>query len=306
MTHPQRFVIVSNPASGRGRAAELVEDVADILKSAGRAVETLATVSGGDAQRMTRELVASHESDRPLCVVACGGDGTNQEIINGLLHAGADRATLGLLPAGRCNDFAKALGIGGRAERLARILLIGHTRRFDVGRVGDRYFCTIAAVGFDAAVTRFVDRMSLPLKGTPAYVYGTLRTLWRYETPNLTLRGDFGTYTGPGFLAATANTPCYGGALRIAPQASPRDGLMDVCLVSRIARPRVLLLLPRVMQGNHLDLPEVRMLRTRSLTIEAADETPNMEVWADGEPVGSLPTTIECVPGAVEVLVPPD
>lgn len=298
-----RYLIIYNPMAGRRRAARLAVRLHELLGDAGLDSQTRPTAAPGDAERIATSAIEGGPSD-PLCVVACGGDGTVQEVANAVVGAPRGKVVLGVAPAGRCNDFAGALGIPDDPCGIADVLTGGRVRPVDLGRAGNRYFCTVAAVGFDAAVSRFVNEMSMPLRGTAAYVYGTLRVLLRYRTPTLLLKGDFGEYAGPVFLAATANTPCYGGAMKIAPQADAFDGQVDVCLVTRIAVLRVLRLLPRVMSGSHPDLPEVRMLRTRSLTVEPIDTEADIEVWADGEPLGKLPITIQAVPGAINVMLP--
>ena len=299
-----RFVIICNPTAGRRRAVRLAGRVDELLSQAGYECRVQATSARGDAERIAADAIDGDAGDGELCVVACGGDGTVQQIANAVVRAGSGRAVLGLAPAGRCNDFARALGIVVDPDHITCVLTSGRPKPVDLGRAGDRYFCTVAALGFDAAVSSFVNQMGMPLRGTYAYVYGTLRMLLRYRTPALLLKGDFGEYAGPVFFAASANTPWYGGAMQIAPQADAFDGQVDICLVTRIARLRVLRLLPRVMAGNHLGLPEVRMLRTRSLAVEAIDGTEDIEVWADGEPLGKLPITIEAVPGAVDIMLP--
>lgn len=299
-----RFVIIYNPKAGRRRAVRLAERVRQHVREAGAECLTRTTSATGDAEQITNEAVQNHSVRDSLCIVACGGDGTVQEVANAVARAPADRVCLGVAPAGRCNDFARALGIRRRADLIARTLLSGVAKPVDLGRAGERYFCTVAAVGFDAAVSRFVNEMRMPLRGTPAYVYGALRVLWRYRTPRLRVAGGFGEHVGPVFFVATANTPCYGGAMRIAPGADAFDGILDVCMVTQISRLRVVRLIPRVMNGSHVTLPEVRLLRTRSLSVEAAEQNADIEVWADGEPLGRLPARLEVVSGAVRVVVP--
>ena len=304
MSALRRFVIIYNPKAGRRRAGRLTNRVREHLGDAGAECLTRTTSASGDAEQITNEAVQSHAAGDSLCIVACGGDGTVQEVANAVARAPADRVCLGVAPAGRCNDFARALGIERRAELIARTLLSGTPRPVDLGRMGERYFCTVAAVGFDAAVSRFVNEMRMPLRGTPAYVYGALRMLWRYRTPRLRVTGDFGEHVGPVFFVATANTPCYGGAMKIAPGADAFDGILDICMVTQVSRARVVRLIPRVMNGSHATLPEVRLLRTRSLLVEAAQENADIEVWADGEPLGRLPARLEIASGAIRVMVP--
>ena len=304
MPRVSRFLIVYNPASGRRRAERWAKAVNDCLRREGFESNIRGTTVPGDAERIAAEAVAAASASDRLCVVAAGGDGTVQELANAIVGHGTEKALLGVIPTGRCNDFARAFGLEGPPERIARLLASGHSTTIDLGRIGQRYFCTVAAVGFDAAVSRYVNEMKMPLRGPAAYVYGTLAVLLRHRTPTLRLSGDFGEYEGPVFMAATANTPWYGGAMHIAPQADALDGRLDVCLVTKISRTRVLRMLPKVMAGRHTELPEVRMLRTQRLTIEPVDDKSTVEVWADGEPITRAPVTIECVPSAIRLIVP--
>ncbi len=298
------FLIVYNPVAGQGRARQLAHAVADMLGTRGRRATTHATVGRGDAERAAARAIDEHQGDGPLCVVACGGDGTMQEVANAVARARPDRAIMGLAPSGRCNDFARALGVDTMPEHIVDLLTDADARPVDLGRIGDRYFCTIAATGFDAAVSRFVNDMRMPLRGPTAYVYGTLRVLLRYRTPTLRLSGGFDAYEGPVFLAACANTALYGGAMRIAPDANPFDGLFAVCLVTQTTRRRVLRMLRGVMTGRHVDLPEVRILRTSRLIIEPVTPDHRIEIWADGEPISRPPVTIETAPAAVRIPLP--
>ncbi len=298
-----RYVIIANPASGHGRGARMAHDVDAMLRAAGADSRVCPTTARGEAESIAREVI----DERPattngrVCLVACGGDGTIQEVVNAICAGPPGAAVLGVAPGGRCNDFAAAFGIRRDPEDVARVLLGGRTRPIDLGRINDRYFCTVAAMGFDAAVSRYVNDMMMPLTGTAAYVYGTLQMLSRYRPVEVRLSCDASTYEGPLFLAASANTSSYGGRMKIAPQASPHDGLLDLCQVSVLSRLRVVRLLHRVLSGRHVGLPEVRLRRTRCLTIEAAEP---QEVWADGEFVAQTPVTIEAVPNALEMMVP--
>jgi diacylglycerol kinase (ATP) len=300
MTPPNAYLIIYNPTAGRGRGQRVAREVGAMLESAGRDCRLAATTAKGDAKRLAVDAASKAEG---TCVVACGGDGTVQEVANGILSAGPDRAILGLAPAGRCNDFARALRIKTNPEAIVKTLTSGTLRRVDLGRIGERYFCTIAALGFDAAVTRYVNDMRAPIRGTLAYIYGTLCVLRRYRTPEVRLEGDFGVYEGPVFFAASGNTACYGGSMRVCPDADPHDGVLDICLVKQIRRLQVLRLLPQAMSGTHVCRPEVQLVRTQRLTATALDGS-DVEVWADGERVGTCPVTIECVPDAISVLLP--
>lgn len=300
---PSRFLIVANPTSGRGRGRSRSAGVTERLRHHGKQVEIRYTVARGDAESIARD--ACQNVAPPECVVACGGDGTIQEVANALASLKAPMGdacpAMGLAPAGRCNDFARAMGIRPDPDAVAGALLHGTARPIDLGRVNDRFFCTVATLGVDAEVSSFVDTMRMPLRGTPAYLYGALRVLARYRPHPLRVEGDFGLIERPLFLASSANTPFYGGNIRIAPQADPTDGYLDLCVIDPVSRLKSFGLLPGLLAGRHVGLPIVHFHRTRCITIDAPLP---MDVWADGERIARTPVTIDIIPGAVRVMTP--
>ena len=299
------MLIVANPVSGKGRGARTAERLAGILGDGGVDVEIAYTSASGDARRIAEEQLRS-DAGKHDCYVACGGDGTIQEVAHALATAKEGGGpgpipALGLAPSGRCNDFARELGVGTDPVDQAEILLSGRRVSLDLGKVNDRYFCTVATAGIDAEVSRFVDRMKLPLRGRIAYVYGALRVLARYRAPRVHIEADFGVVDGPIFLASSANTPSYGGAIPIAPGASPTDGLLHVCVIDALPRLAALRLVPAVLAGRHPRRAGVRVAPTRALDITS---DPPLELWADGEPIAHTPARIEAVPDAIEVMLP--
>jgi len=303
VTPQSHILIIVNPTSGRGRGIRLAAKLAAMLQSEGFQVVTRYTEGPGDAERMTAEAAA--DADPPACIVACGGDGTVQAVANALARCAtvaADRCpAMGLAPAGRCNDFARALGVSTKAAAVAETLGSGRACSVDLGRVNDRYFCTVATVGVDAEVSRFVNDMRLPLRGTPAYLYGALRVLARYQAARVRIEVEFGVIEQPVFLASVANTSSYGGAIPIVPAASPTDGALDLCVIDAVSRFRVLTLLPSVLLGRHGAQREVRFFRSARLSITSPKR---LDLWADGERVAVTPAQIEVAPAAVRIVLP--
>jgi diacylglycerol kinase (ATP) len=301
---PRSILVIVNPRSGRGRALRLSAAVAARCKVQGIEVLVRQTRARGDAARLAQEACIP-AGTRPECVVACGGDGTVQEVAQALaeLRSASDDScpVMGLAPAGRCNDFARALGIRSDSRFIARTLLGGRAQAVDLGRVNGRYFCTVLTAGVDAEITRFVDSMKMPLRGTWAYLYGTARVLLRYQPHLLRIEGEFGLIERPLFVASAANTPCYGGAIRIAPTADPTDGNLDLCLIDSVSRRRMFTLLPQAVLGRHAGEREVQFLRAASFRLSS--DTP-LELWADGERIGTTPATIDAAPAALGVMVP--
>ncbi len=289
------FLIIANPTSGSQAAPYLATRAVELLKARGRSAEVRVTTARGDAQRWAAGAACAGS---PV-VVGCGGDGTLQEIATAL----DDSSTaLGILPGGRCNDFAHALGLSKRdsPEALVEILVSGIRRPIDLGSVHGKRFLTVATLGFDSDVSRFVESRKLWVKGTPAYIYGVLRVLPGYRFPMLKLSGDFGQREGRMLLAATGNAPCYGGALQIAPGAAMDDGLFDVCTVGEVPRLAVFAFLMRVLRGSHTTHKAVSMLKTKKMSVETPDGP--LYICADGETLGQTPCTFEIRPNALNVL----
>lgn len=310
------ILIVANPVSGRGRrrGEHPAYVAARILRDQGARVDVRHTpdVGGrqdrpaltGGAEEAVRRWVLEYEGHIG-CVAACGGDGTVQQVAAALvgLHDELGDATpmMALLPAGRCNDLARALGLNLPPVETARLIIRGCARSFDVGRINGRVYCTVATLGFDAAVSRYVDGMRLPLSGTSAYLYGALRVLMNFEAPQVTLEGDFGQRSGRMYMVSTANTATYGGAIRIAPGATPTDGMLDVCIVDDAPRARLVATLLAVVRGRHVGRPGVHLLRTQTLRITS--DRP-LELWADGEHRGATPAEIRVQPAALRIIMP--
>ena len=308
------ILIITNPASNRGRGLRAAHVAAAQLRARGVEPEIRETTASGDAERIAAEAIADRDASL-RCIVACGGDGTIQEIANALAKAKTESPPpLGVIPGGRCNDFAHALDIPKEAMRAANVLIDGIAKPFDLGRVtggaslltgraglqDGRYFCTVATIGIDSEVSSYVDTMSGPLKGTVAYLYAALCVLRRYEAKPVTITGDFGEIKQPVLLASSCNTRLYGGSIPIAPDADPTDGLLDLCVIDGVSKLRALTLIPAVLAARHPLRKGVRIIQTKRFTIDAGN---SLEIWADGERIAQTPATIEAVPAALHVIV---
>lgn len=298
MTTIADTIVIANPASGRGKGLTRARDLLSALRRRGLRPALLLTGGRGHARELARQALA----DGARRLVVCGGDGTLQEVASAL--AGKDCA-LAPLPAGRCNDLCRALGGGWRAADLGRALAEGGGRlaAVDLGLANERIFCTVGAVGFDAAVTGYVDRLDLPLlTGTPAYLYAVLRVLGTYRPIQATVSWRDGQYQGPVFLGAVGNTATYGNGMPIAPAARPDDGELDLCLVRPAGFWRVVSLLPAMLTGGHGRAHEVSFARSPWVEIDCAQE---VEMWADGEPLlQASRLRIEALPRTLKVLLP--
>ena len=297
----ESWTLIANPVSGRGKALRVIPELVGRLERGGVQATVAWTQGPDDAEALARQA-AEQGDDR---VVACGGDGTIHQTINGIMAAKGPGSPLplGIVPLGRCNDLSTALGVPRSVDGAAETLLRGRPRTIDLARATGRYFSTVATLGFDSAVTEYVNTGTFPLfrRGTIAYFYAVLVKLLRYRDVSVSLRGESWEYQGSIFLAATGNTSTYGGKFRIVPTAVVDDGLLTICLVRSAPRWEVMLALPRLFTGSHVRHPKVSVQQARRMEVESAAP---LSIWADGERVACTPTVIEVVPKALSVLVP--
>jgi diacylglycerol kinase (ATP) len=231
-------------------------------------------------------------------VLVCGGDGTVGEVAARIARTGC---LLGILPVGRGNDFAAALGIPPEPAAALQCFMRGYPRKVDLGVVNGRRFCTVAAIGFDSEVARRTRSGVAARLGRLAYPAGVVATLASYRAARLTLRGSFGAREGKYLMAAVSNTGRYGGGIHIAPDSSPDDGLLDCCLVGDVGRLRLLRIFPTAYRGRHVRFPEVEILRAATLEVESDRPLP---IFADGEPAGETPAGFAIERLALTVIVP--
>ena len=289
---PYDMILIVNPVSGGGRGRQIAKIAATSLKKHGITVDVLYTEKQGDAATIARQAIHDHIPR----VVACGGDGTVHEIIGAIAQTEIE---LGLLPCGRGNDLARALGIPSNPIKATRILHEGTVKRMDLGKVNAHYFSTVVTMGFDSEVAKLVYDKAVPFSGTVAYLLGVFKMLLNYKGTQVTLTGDFGTVNQSVLLTATGNTPFYGGGMKITPDAIWDDNKLDVCRVDMMSRFQIMMLLPKVFWGGHVSHPKVTISRTKSLALETSSP-----VWlfADGEPVCQTPADIQVVEKALSII----
>ncbi|MGW1772308.1 diacylglycerol kinase [Streptomyces sp. NPDC002104] len=294
-----------NPTAGSGRAAHAAQPAASALRDAGFSVRSVVGGDGADALSRLRAAVREGTG----AVIAVGGDGLVSLALQAL--AGTE-VPLGVVAVGTGNDFARAMGLPvrepARAGRLAaEALKEGRIREIDLGRVGGAgvgagtggtWYGTVLCSGFDSRVNDRGNRMRLPA-GRFKYDLAMALELaaFRPFPYRITLDGGPVLET-EATLVAVGNGSSYGGGMRICADAVPDDGLFDVTVVGDCSRTTLLKVFPRVYKGTHLDHPKVTVHRASKVTLEAAGIT----AYADGEPLGPLPVSAECVPAALRLL----
>ena len=295
-------VVIVNPEAGAGAARRLWPAAARLLKERLGPLKVRFTERPGHAEEIARACAGC-----PL-LIACGGDGTVNEVVNGLLSSGG-AAPLGVLPLASGGDLARALGLRG-LHHAVETLAAGRPRAVDVIRVRfrdgagvkDRYCLNEASVGLGAAVTDEVRRRWRALPGRLRYMAGALRQLKRGHAYEIGLSLDGGEEARlPITTLALANGRYQGGGMHIAPRASMTDGLIDVTLIEHLSLTAALPHLHLLYTGGVYTHPKVRHYRARRVRIEGAPSTP---VELDGDPLGVLPLEAGIAPGALQLLAP--
>jgi diacylglycerol kinase (ATP) len=285
-----------NPSAGRGRGAQAAYPAADALRAAGHRVQTVVGQDAADALDRARKAVEGGTD----ALVAVGGDG----MVSLALQAVAGTGTpLGVVAAGTGNDFARVNGLpvrapGAAGAAIADALAAGRTRDLDLGRIGERWFGTVMASGFDSRVNDRGNRMKWP-SGRFKYDLAMLAELAALRPIRYTVQFDDAPEREiEATLIAVGNGSSYGGGMRICADALMDDGLFDVCVVGPCSRTTLLRVFPRVYRGTHPSHPVVTVHRAARVRLVADGIT----AYADGERVGPLPLTAETVPGAVRLL----
>lgn len=306
---------IVNPSSSHGRLGRAWPEVHAKLEAAIGPVEVAFTDAPMAATRLTREALR----DGVDLVIACGGDGTNNEVVNGFFApptpgepdvALRPEAAFSVLMLGTGGDFRKTFGAGPDADAQVRAIAEGVTRPLDVGRleyVADdgapaaRYFINIASFGMSGMIDREVNRARVTKRigGSFAYFTATVRAMFGYKPTPVVLKVDEGPEeTLVVNMAAACNGQYFGGGMRVGPTADPSDGILDVVVVHDLRLVGFLRGLKKIYAGRHLGSPEIKHIRGRRLV---ATSQPGAEVLldVDGEAPGRLPATFTILPGAL-------
>jgi YegS/Rv2252/BmrU family lipid kinase len=289
-------MLVFNPSAGQAEALEReLAAAASVWRDAGWQLRLEPTRAPDDGLRLAR-LAAEQGYD---LVVAAGGDGTINEVINGL--AGTDTA-LAPLPLGTMNVWARELRLPLQPRVAAEAMLAWRAHPIDLGRAGERYFLLMAGIGFDAAITADVRPAEKRRLGALAYVISGVRQALRVRGARARLILDGRPLRRRVLQVVVGNTQLYGGLVKITQHASIDDGLLDICVIKGdnglSAVRRVIAIIGRRQSQD----PKIEYYRARSVQIVAR---PSLPVQVDGDPLGRTPMAFEIAPAALQALLPP-
>ncbi len=287
------LVLIVNPRAGGGRARKLLAEAERAIASRGLRHRVVLTES---IEHGRRETVAAVDAGAIPVVVS--GDGLIGQAGGAIAGRGA---TMGVIPGGRGNDFARVAGIPTDVGQAVDALAAGRTREIDVGAIDGARFLCIASCGFDSDANRIANEAKF-VRGNLVYAYAAIKALveWRPATFRLEFNGQVREVRG--YSVAAANGAAYGGGMYAAPAAELDDGLLEVVSCAEMGKLRFLFrLIPKSFKGTHVGEPEVNVDRAAEVRISA--DRPFV-VYADGDPIAALPVTIRLLPKALRIIIP--
>ncbi|MGE5475477.1 MAG: diacylglycerol/lipid kinase family protein [Bacteroidales bacterium] len=291
---PRRVLVISNPAAGSARGKRLAE-VVGLLRARGCEVSQRLTTKRGDAEEFAREITRA-DAD---VIVAAGGDGTVNEVVNGMVDQ-PDRPRLAVLPLGTANVLALEIGLSPRdAEQIADTIAFGASRTVHLGVANGRHFVLMAGAGLDAHVVEGVNVALKRRTGKLAYVVESLRQAFGYDFPALQIRANGETYEGR--MAVACKGRFYGGPFVAAPDARLDRPKLEVCILPKSGVGGVVRYGLALPLNKLAELPEVKVVSADSITILGPRGAP---LQGDGDIVARLPAEISISDHTVELIVP--
>jgi diacylglycerol kinase (ATP) len=298
--------LIVNPVAANGAVGKNWPRIRDFLQAEGVSFDAVLTEAPGHATQLARQAL----DDGYRTIVAVGGDGTVNEVINGLVEEGAvdPEVTLGIVPCGRGADFARMLGIPRDYMEACHQLLRLEPRPVDLGKITclregrevEHYFINAAGLGFDGEVSDLVNRFPKVLGGTITYLACLFIGLITYRNKNVELSFDGQHARGRLNSVIVCNGCYFGGGMFIAPGALFDDGLFYVVILGNLNKLEVVVNVPRVYRGTHLTHPKVSHFAAQEVHVEARER---MFLQAEGELIGEAPATFRIIPQALKVLV---
>ncbi len=309
-------IVIVNPKSAGGSTRNRWSQIASDLRSHFGAYSVAFTKKQGDGTELAKKYI---ESGRKF-IIACGGDGTINEVANGILQTGED-VELGIMPAGTGGDFRRSLGISSMPREAAKQLQTGETKLIDVGKVTffnhedeqvSRYFLNVASFGLSASINSRVkqkgDFLWIPsetIRGKTKFALSTLQEIvdTEFETIRVKIDGkEEKTLNTINFCVCNARF--FGGGMKIAPNAKLNDGYFDLVNIGDINTAKIILNGYKLYNGSHLELPEVKSTLVKKIEVSPFAEKTTINIETDGELPGKLPATFEIIPKALKVRVP--
>ena len=292
--------LIVNPIAGN-KALRSIKNIEDLLNKKA-SLTTFITQKKGDAELFAKQISSQFSVPSSQLIIVAGGDGTFNEVINGILSSKESAAkkkivTLAFIPLGTTNVLAKELNIPENVGKAVHLALTGTAKKISLGRINGRYFALMAGIGFDGeAVLRAKDSIK-KISGKEAYIFSGINALIKYNPSLIEVKTSEGTFTG--YTAVVGKAKCYGGNFHVTPQASLTEPLLDLCLFKGKTRKDLVRFIIGVIRERHLNFNDVFYGKFSEMEITSNEE---VHVQIDGDYFGTLPAKIDVVKDAISLV----
>lgn len=293
-----KHLFIINPVAGKGKAIKYLEEIPKLFIDKNECYEIVQTSKPGEATKIVREKTSVED----YIVYSIGGDGTLNEVLNGIVNS---NSILAVIPSGSGNDFART--IYGDLDNNSKILseiINGDVITVDLGRVNNRYFLNISSIGIDAVVVKEakVFKENKFISGSLAYLIALFKTAITFKSLDLTFLINNKEYKDSMYLIAAANGKFYGGGIKIAPLADIQDGMLDIYAIKKPKLHRLIKYLPKVLKGEDIrGIDEVNFVKCKEITVISKNDT---LVNIDGEVIKSKEITFSVEKKMLRLKVP--
>jgi len=271
-----KWCFIVNSTAGRGKTGKKISKLVTSLNEHKFDYEIELTKAPQHAIQLTQDAIEKRITN----IVAVGGDGTLNEVVNGIMLSGkSENVNLGIVPEGGGNDFALNFKLSSNIDKAVDLLRKFKIRKIDIGKIEDKYFINALGIGFDARVAIVSNKIKY-LNGLPRYLLAVIKALVTLKMVEADIKMDTGTIKNPFLLLSIGNGLSTGGGFLLTPEARTDDGLLDLCLINKANRRRVLSLLPSAIKGKHLKEPEVVIHQSQKIEVTTNKPLP---IYYDGE-----------------------
>ncbi|MBC8525980.1 MAG: diacylglycerol kinase family lipid kinase [Candidatus Cloacimonetes bacterium] len=270
------YKIILNPFAGKGKAFRSIRTIEKYFQKFQIEYDMQIT----DSPKQATEIALESANKGFEYIVAAGGDGTINEVLNGIMKSEyPEKINLGIIAVGAGNDFVKNLSYPRSIDNQIKILRRKTTKKIDIGKIEDLYFINTLGLGFDAQVTKTYYKSKL-LNGFIGYLIAVLLTLIKCRTYLVEISVDDKTIIKNTLFITVGNGKCCGGKFHLTPDAKIDDGVFDLCIIDKLTRREIIKFLPKVIKGKHTNLPMVKMLQGNEIIVKSEIDLP---VYLDGE-----------------------
>lgn len=290
------YLFIINPIAGKGKGLKYINKIEDYFKD--KDDEFIIKLT--EYKNHAKEIAKEYSSKADYHVFAIGGDGTVNEVLNGIIGT---NSTLSIIPCGTGNDFVKTLYHNQEIDDYIEKLSLGQSTYIDIAKVNDSYYLNISSVGFDAEVVyntkKFKYNRFMP--SSLAYLAGVLYTAFIFKAIPLNIKVDNLTICQKTFLLTASNGKCYGGGIFITPEASITDGELDICSISKVSICKLLMSIGKAIKGNIKDIKEVTYYKGKKVLVTSEKE---FSLNLDGELLRTMKAEFEIIPKGIKIMLP--